>query len=56
MSKIGGWSDGTEVEVLEEGSGDCAGWLRVQADRVTSWVREQYVVEYTPGSGMGAGD
>ena len=56
VSKIGGWSDGTEVEVLEEGSGDCAGWLRVQADGVTSWVREQYVVEYTAGSGMGAGD
>ena len=45
VSEIGGWRDGTEVELLEEGSGPCAGWLRVQADAVTSWVREEYVVQ-----------
>ena len=45
LSEIGGWPDGTEVELLEEGSGRCAGWLRVQAGGVTSWVREEYVVE-----------
>ena len=43
VSELGGWPDGTEVELLEEGSGPCAGWLRVQADAVTSWVREEYV-------------
>ncbi len=35
----------TEVEVLETGTGRCDGWLRVQADDVTSWVREAYVVD-----------
>ena len=45
LSAIGGWADGTEVEVLEEGSGRCAGWFRVQANGVTSWVREQYLLD-----------
>ncbi len=47
LSAVGGWPDGTEVEVLGRGVGRCAGWLLVQADDVTSWVREKYVVEST---------
>ena len=50
VSEIGGWSDGAEVDLLEEGSGECAGWLKVQADGVTSWVREEYVVQWVAGS------
>ncbi|MCY4391908.1 MAG: cadherin-like beta sandwich domain-containing protein [Chloroflexi bacterium] len=39
-----GWEDGTEVEVVAEGAGRCAGWLRVRADDgVMSWVREQFL-------------
>ena len=45
LSDIGGWADGTAVDVIEDGSGTCAGWLRVRANGVTSWVREQYVVD-----------
>ena len=45
LSEVGGWPDGTEVEVLQEGSGSCEGWLRVRSGEVTSWVREQYVLE-----------
>ena len=44
---IGRWSDGTEIEVLGEGRGRCAGWLLAEAEDVTSWVREQYVVGFT---------
>ncbi len=51
LSEIGGWADGTEVEVLEEGSGSCEGWLRVRAGGVTSWVREEYLVASTMGTG-----
>ena len=40
-----GWDDGQEVEVVEEGAGRCAGWLRVRAGEVTSWVRERYLLE-----------
>ena len=47
LSAVGGWPDGTEVDVLAEGVGRCAGWLYVRADGVTSWVREKYVVEST---------
>ncbi len=39
-----GWPEGLNVEVIEIGSGRCAGWLLVQADGVASWVREEYVV------------
>ena len=38
-----GWAEGDAVEVLAEGAGRCAGWLRVEADGIASWVREQYV-------------
>ncbi|MCY4640437.1 MAG: hypothetical protein OXC94_08880, partial [Chloroflexi bacterium] len=38
-----GWAEGDTVEVLGEGAGRCAGWLWVQADDVTSWVRDEYV-------------
>ena len=38
-----GWAEGDAVEVLGEGVGRCAGWLRVRADGVASWVREEYV-------------
>ena len=47
VSSVGGWSDATEIEVLGEGRGRCAGWLLAEAESVTSWVREQYLVGFT---------
>ena len=38
-----GWAEGDTVEVLGEGAGRCEDWLWVQADGVTSWVRDEYV-------------
>lgn len=46
----GGWSDSTEVVVLEVGVDDCEGWTRVQAVDVESWVSD----EYLPGLGTAA--
>ena len=45
LSAIGGWADGTTVEVIAVGRGPCDGWLWVETDTVSSWVRDQYVVE-----------
>ena len=39
-----GWADGEEVEVVADGEGPCAGWSRVRAGGVTSWVRERYLL------------
>ena len=55
LSAIGGWRDGTMVEVQARGQGVCAGWLLIEADDVTSWARERYVVRLSapvaPGTG-----
>ena len=57
VSWIGGWSDATEIEVLGEGRGRCAGWLLAEAENVTSWgaraVRGR-VHRYRGGSGAAA--
>ena len=45
-----GWSDGTEVSILQAGSGRCAGWLRVRAEGSASWVNERYVTGLLPPS------
>ncbi len=50
LSVVGGLLDGAEVRVMETGAGPCAGWLRVRAGEVTTWVRAQYVREYLPAS------
>ena len=50
VSAVGGWPDGTEVELIEEGTGLCTGWVRVRANGVTSWVRNLYVVSSTAGA------
>ena len=39
-----GWAEGLRVEEIEAGSGRCAGWRRVEAGGVASWVREEYLV------------
>ena len=39
-----GWAETTQVELLEEGEGRCAGWVQVEANGVASWVREEYVI------------
>ncbi len=48
LSVVGGLLDGAEVEVVETGTGLCAGWLGVRAGEVTTWVRARYVREYMP--------
>jgi len=52
----GGWADGTELEVIEVGSGECEDWTRVEARGISSWVSN----EYLPGLGevqeVSAGD
>ncbi len=50
VSELGGWPDGTEVELIEEGTGSCADWVRVRADGITSWVRNLYVFSSTADS------
>jgi hypothetical protein len=45
----GGWPDSTEVAVIEVGVDECAGWTRVEAAGVVSWVSDQYL----PGLGAG---
>ncbi len=50
VSDVGGWPDGTEVELIEEGTGNCADWVRVRANGITSWVRNLYVVSSTADS------
>lgn len=39
----GAWPDNTEVDVVEYGSGRCAGWTRATTGSVTSWVRDEYL-------------
>ena len=52
---VGGWLDGTEVEVLGQGVGRCVGWLMVSADGVTSWLREECALKAPelPSAGTG---
>ena len=40
-----GWPDNTRLDLIEEGSDRCAGWLQLEADGVASWVREEYVIQ-----------
>jgi hypothetical protein len=43
-ARIGGsWPEGTEVTVMQTGTGDCSGWMLVRASGTTSWVREGYL-------------
>ena len=44
ISLIGGWSDGTAIEVTARGTGACAGRLRGEASGVTSWPGEGHLV------------
>ena len=39
-----GWPDNTRLELIEEGSDRCEGWLQLEADGVAAWVREEYVI------------
>ena len=45
------WADGQRVELIEEGSGRCAGWLRVRGGGISSWVREQYLIDAAQAPG-----
>ena len=45
------WPDGTEVRVMQLGSGDCAGWSLVFAGS-GSWVRSEYLSEERPASAV----
>ena len=40
-----GWPDNTRLELIEEGSERCAGWLQLEVGGVASWVREEYVIQ-----------
>lgn len=39
----GAWTDNTQVDVVEYGSGRCAGWTRATTGSVSSWVRDEYL-------------
>ncbi len=39
----GGWTDGTELVVVEVGVDECDGWTRVEAAGVNSWVSNEYL-------------
>lgn len=47
----GGWADGTALDVVEVGAGECEGWTLVEARGISSWVSNQYL----PGLGEAAG-
>ncbi|MSP21802.1 MAG: hypothetical protein EXR66_02080 [Dehalococcoidia bacterium] len=44
----GAWTDNTQVDVIEYGSGRCAGWTRATTGGVTSWVRDEYLAGLPP--------
>lgn len=44
----GAWTDNTQVDVVEYGSGRCAGWTRGTTGAVTSWVRDEYLQGLPP--------
>lgn len=39
----GAWTDGTSVDVVEYGSGRCAGWTKATSGSTSSWVRDEYL-------------
>ena len=51
-----GWTDNTRLDLIEEGSDRCEGWLQLEADGVTSWVREEYVIARVLSSLWTVGD
>ena len=55
LSALGGWPDGTRVEVLAEGVGRCSGWLWARASGVTSWLRPDYALTSVDAAGRAAG-
>jgi hypothetical protein len=42
-SGAGAWADGTAVEVVLAGTGECAGWSLLRSHDALSWVRTTYV-------------
>ncbi len=44
------WEEDTAVELITEGSGECAGWLLVANDGVESWVRSGFLFDAPLGT------
>jgi hypothetical protein len=44
----GGWAEATEVQLLDSDDARCEGWHRAEAQGVTSWVSELYLVQQPP--------
>jgi hypothetical protein len=44
----GAWPDNTEVNVMEYGADNCAGWTRVTTGTAGSWVRDEYLAGLPP--------
>ncbi len=45
-----GWAETTEVRLLELGEGRCLGWSLAEAQGVTSWVSQLYLVSERPAA------
>lgn len=53
------WADNTAVEIVTEGSGECAGWLLAESGGAESWVRSGFLLDAmldadTPSSAFAA--
>jgi len=46
----GAWAESTEVAVLQEGEGRCAGWTLAEVNGTTSWVSHLYLITDAPAS------
>ena len=42
-SGTGTWAEGTAIQVLRAGNGECAGWSLLRSQDALSWVRTTYV-------------
>ena len=44
----GAWTEGTEVEVIEQGAGDCDGWTLASVGSTETWVSNRYLSVTSP--------
>ena len=44
----GAWAEGTRVDVIETGSGECDGWSLATADSTETWVNNRYLDSTSP--------
>ena len=48
----GAWTEGTRVEVVQVGSGDCDGWTLTASGSTETWVSNQYLASNAPSTAV----